>query len=355
MKEDLLAWIPAKSTELRPLSSVGARFWTLTSLTLIAGGLTLMGWGGWLFYRYQREVNAPPARILEVISADLSDSSEMELVPAVLDVTDGSNSAAVLPALSGTSFDAVSLAVNASVLTNTETKQSAQLDEVDITAGASVSTISDTIRTINLGKEISSESGLSVKQLPSLADNPLPVIKADTAIQGGVANQNREEGATPIAFSPPTRIKVQDIDLDADVVAVGWKQIFQDGVTTNVWEVADYAAGWHKNSQLPGQGGNIVLSGHNNINGEVFRYLGDLEVGSLVTLYVDDQPYEYAVADKFIVKDKGQPDAVRRENARWIGDFADERLTLVTCWPYTNNTHRLIIIARPVGIGLQTE
>ena len=52
--------------------------------------------------------------------------------------------------------------------------------------------------------------------------------------------------------------------------------------------------------------------------------------------------------DKFIVKDKGEPEAVRRANAKWIGPFNEERLTLVTCWPYNNNTHRLIVIAKPV-------
>jgi sortase A len=113
--------------------------------------------------------------------------------------------------------------------------------------------------------------------------------------------------------------------------------------------VADFAAGWHKNSALPGQQGNVVFSGHHNIKGEVFRYLVNLEPGDVITLYVGDQPYQYAVADKFIIKDKGEPEAVRRENAKWIGPFNDQRLTLVTCWPYNNNTHRLIVIGDPVG------
>jgi sortase A len=74
-----------------------------------------------------------------------------------------------------------------------------------------------------------------------------------------------------------------------------------------------------------------------------------LEPGDVITLYTDEtQAYEYIVEDKFIVKDKGEPEAVRRENAKWIGPFNEERLTLVTCWPYTSNTHRLIVIAKPV-------
>jgi len=140
----------------------------------------------------------------------------------------------------------------------------------------------------------------------------------------------------------------ESIDMDVPVVEVGWQEVVHNGQTVNIWNVADYAAGWHKNSMLPGQGGNIVLSGHHNIKGEVFRYIVELEPGAIISLYMDGQRYDYAVADKFIVKDKGEPDEVRRANARWIGPFNEERVTLVTCWPYTNNTHRVIVIAKPV-------
>jgi len=139
------------------------------------------------------------------------------------------------------------------------------------------------------------------------------------------------------------------INLDAEVVPVGWKQITKGGKTITVWEVAEYAAGWHQNSSLPGNGGNVVLSGHHNIKGEVFRYLVDLKPGDTVTLYADGRPYTYTVESRFVVRDKGEPEEKRRENARWIGPFPDERVTLVTCWPYTNNTHRVIVVAKPSG------
>jgi sortase A len=184
----------------------------------------------------------------------------------------------------------------------------------------------------------------SEEEVLSLADNPLPV---EEEMLTPVAEVNPQPLVTP-ATSPPTRIVAESIGLDAAVVGVGWTPVTENGVTTNVWIVADYAAGWHQNSALPGQGGNVVLSGHHNIKGEVFRYTIDMNIGDIITLYVGDQPYHYAVVDKFIVKDKGQPEAVRRENARWIGPFNEERLTLVTCWPYTNNTHRAMVIAKPV-------
>jgi sortase A len=51
---------------------------------------------------------------------------------------------------------------------------------------------------------------------------------------------------------------------------------------------------------------------------------------------------------KTIVKEKGESVEVRRKNAQWIAPTNDERLTLVTCWPYTNNTHRVIVVAKPL-------
>ena len=149
--------------------------------------------------------------------------------------------------------------------------------------------------------------------------------------------------------SPPTRIVAPAIGLDAEIVPVGWKLVTQKGKRVSVWEVADFAAGWHQNSASPGEGGNVVISGHHNIKGEVFRYLVDLNPGDVITLYADGQPLDYSVESRFMVRDKGVPEEQRRENARWIGSFLDERLTLVTCWPYTNNTHRVIVIARPVS------
>jgi sortase A len=88
---------------------------------------------------------------------------------------------------------------------------------------------------------------------------------------------------------------------------------------------------------------------HYNIKGEVFRYLVDLEPGNIITLFADGRPYTNTVESRFVAKDKGEPEEVRRENARWIGPFPNEWVTLITCWPYTNNTHRVIVIAKPTG------
>lgn len=135
--------------------------------------------------------------------------------------------------------------------------------------------------------------------------------------------------------------------MDAKVVEVGLKKVEEKGKSVFVWETADYAAGFHLGSAYPGNVGNTVLSGHHNIKGEVFRYLVSLEPGDEVYLYVGEVEYPYVVVEKFLVPEKYVSLEQRRENAKWIGYFPDERLTLVTCWPYISNTHRVIVIAKP--------
>jgi sortase A len=152
----------------------------------------------------------------------------------------------------------------------------------------------------------------------------------------------------PPAHSAPTRIVIPGIKLDAKVVEVGWKLVTRNGTTTTEWEVADYAAGFHRFSAYPGNPGNTVLSGHHNIKGEVFRYLVDLEPGDEIALYAEGRKYVYQVIDKLVVREAGASLEQRRKNAQWIAPTQDERLTLVTCWPYSSNTHRVIVIARPI-------
>jgi sortase A len=151
----------------------------------------------------------------------------------------------------------------------------------------------------------------------------------------------------PPAASGPTRVVIESVGIDTPVVPVGWSIVEQNGRQFSVWDVADFAAGWHNTSAAPGQVGNTVLSGHHNIKGEVFRYLVDVQEGAAIDIYVGDTVYGYYVEQKLIVKEKGEPLDVRRQNAAWIAPTNDVRLTLVTCWPYTNNTHRVIVVARP--------
>ncbi|MEA3345733.1 MAG: sortase [Chloroflexota bacterium] len=155
----------------------------------------------------------------------------------------------------------------------------------------------------------------------------------------------------PPADLPPDRIVASAIGLDAPVVEVGWHLIDRNGQMVSEWDTAEGAAGFHRGSSYPGRVGNTVLSGHHNIKGEVFRHLIELRPGDLVSLYVGKQEYRYTVQQVLLIPEENVSPEQRRRNARWIGHFPDERLTLVTCWPYTDNTHRVIVIAYPPGEG----
>jgi len=178
---------------------------------------------------------------------------------------------------------------------------------------------------------------------PTFTPTPLPPTATPTLTPTPTPTPAR-----PPANSPPTRIVIPKIDLDSKVVGVGWTVEKRDGQLVSVWNVADYAAGFHRGSAYPGHIGNTVISGHHNIKGEVFRYIVDLEPGDEVILYVGEMPYRYAVEEKLVLPDKYVSAEQKRENGKWIRYFPDERLTLVTCWPYTDNTHRVIVIAKPL-------
>jgi LPXTG-site transpeptidase (sortase) family protein len=155
----------------------------------------------------------------------------------------------------------------------------------------------------------------------------------------------------------PDRILIDAIGLDAPVVPVGQQPLTLGGQLYSQWKVPDErAAGWHQSSAPLGQIGNTVLNGHHNIYGEVFHYLVLLKPGDVVTLESQGKRRYYIVAQTMTLAEEGQPVEVRQANARWILPTDDERVTLITCWPYNANTHRLVVIALPlVELGDRVE
>jgi len=146
----------------------------------------------------------------------------------------------------------------------------------------------------------------------------------------------------------PVRIRISKIGLDVPIVEVGAREVEQDGRWIIAWETADSAAGHLAGTAKPGAPGNVVLSGHNNIRGQVFRHLDRLIPGDEVELVGENgERFRYVVREAVIVPEVGEPDAVRDENARYLLPTQDERLTLISCWPYWTNTHRVIVVAWP--------
>lgn len=144
----------------------------------------------------------------------------------------------------------------------------------------------------------------------------------------------------------PERLLIPSINLDTSVVELGWSQNQDDdGRIFSEWDVADNAAGWHINSSLLGEGGNVVLSGHNNIYGAIFRELDQLKEGDEALLWADGQTFRYYIDKVLIVPEKYATLEQRLANAAWIDHFDDDRLTLVSCWPRDDNSHRIVVVA----------
>jgi sortase A len=169
-----------------------------------------------------------------------------------------------------------------------------------------------------------------------------PIVEQNTPFVGSTTDP------PGVIDSRPQRIIIPALDIDAPVVAAGL-QTHQEGQRAyQQWSVPNaYAAGWHENSAQIGQAGNIVLNGHNNIHGAIFGELRSLAVGEQIVLVGAGTVAVYRVAHHELLREEGRPLRERLQNASWIAPTADQRLTLVTCWPNTTNSHRLIIVALP--------
>ncbi len=121
------------------------------------------------------------------------------------------------------------------------------------------------------------------------------------------------------------RIQIPALQIDAPIVqGDGWEQL-KKGV------------GQHLGSSNPGENGNLVLSAHNDIFGEIFRDLDRMVPGDLVIVYTNQRSYTYIVVDTKIVK----PTAVEV-----MAPTSQPTVTLISCYPYLKDTERIVVISR---------
>jgi sortase A len=180
---------------------------------------------------------------------------------------------------------------------------------------------------------------------------PVPVLEPlapTVAPQSTVAPQPTTAVSQPTAvpapppLPPSSRVVIPRIGLDTKVVDVG---VLPNGEM----ETAAYAVGRLNVSADAGDDGNVVLAGHNDVLGEVFRRLPELQVGDEFQLFRGAAPFRYRVEGKTIVREEGASEAQRRENARWMEPADEPVATLISCYPYRVDTHRVIVRARLVA------
>ncbi|HUP28453.1 MAG TPA: sortase [Chloroflexia bacterium] len=169
----------------------------------------------------------------------------------------------------------------------------------------------------------------------------------------GIANKPPAQ----VDSSPPVRLFLPSVNIDTKVVPVGWDMIPAPGGQgmKAEWQVADFAVGHHQGSANPGQPGNVVLSGHVDYKGQVFKDLNKSKKGDEVIVYTEKGQYLYVITDMVIVKEVGVPEEQKRRNAAYMNPTADPTLTMITCWPYGIDDHRLIVIAKPYQSTVSTQ
>ncbi len=100
-----------------------------------------------------------------------------------------------------------------------------------------------------------------------------------------------------------------------------------------------HAAAHMKETAAIGQVGNAAIAAHRSRTaGRLFNRLNEVEVGDTISVQTKEQDYQYVVYDISIV----EPTDVSVLN----GHNDDKILTLITCDPLVNPTHRLIIHAK---------
>lgn len=197
---------------------------------------------------------------------------------------------------------------------------------------------------VNMMRDLNNEVATALEQ-PTLTPTPLIV---SVVLPSGHTPPTSPDGAKPneaeipqhlqplvqsLANIPlPTpgpeqanRIQIPAIGIDAPIVqGDGWEQL-KKGV------------GQHIGSANPGEKGNVVLSAHNDIFGEIFRELDRLKPGDEITVYTNQRAYTYVVSESQVV----EPTEVSL-----MENTSQPTLTLISCYPYLVDDQRIAITSR---------
>jgi LPXTG-site transpeptidase (sortase) family protein len=194
---------------------------------------------------------------------------------------------------------------------------------------------------------VSSSSALpspQIRFLPTASPQPLLSTPTPFTVISPVPTSRARLARDLYGQRLVTWVEVARIHVYAPVIPVGWSAGEED---QTAWDSPGAQVGWALGSALPGDGsGNVILYGHNNIDSSVFRNLGDLQSGDIVRLITAQRAYSYQVVEIHILP-AGKPEDQRAIAADYLKTTRVPRLTLLSCWPPTNNTHRVIVVAYP--------
>jgi sortase A len=190
---------------------------------------------------------------------------------------------------------------------------------------------------------------LRIDSTPAFGLPPATALPTQTLTPMPTSTLTSTPSPTPTPMPQPARrLSIPAIGLNTSIKESNPVQR-RDG--TYVWDPPNYAAGHYNSSGNPGGGRNIVFQGHNNIAGEVFRDLDKLSPGDEIILLTDAGEFHYQVQETTIIPYKGNESVAIPQIQALTGPQPSERVTLISCWPYTTYSNRILVIAVPMFGG----
>ncbi|EHK2348837.1 class D sortase (plasmid) [Clostridium perfringens] len=88
-------------------------------------------------------------------------------------------------------------------------------------------------------------------------------------------------------------------------------------------ENLDYVVAKYRSSANFGQVGNVILAGHNNMKGSIFKNLYKVKIGDVIEIKTDNNIYKYKLTERVIVNPS--------DSSLLNQDISEKEITLITC------------------------
>jgi sortase A len=118
------------------------------------------------------------------------------------------------------------------------------------------------------------------------------------------------------------RIQIPAIGVDAPIVQGDGPEQLKKGVAQRI------------GTANPGKDGNLVLSAHNDVYGEIFRDLDKLQPGDEIVVFTSQRAYSYVVTGWEVVEPT---------DGHVMDPTSEPTVTLISCYPYLVDTQRIIV------------
>lgn len=171
----------------------------------------------------------------------------------------------------------------------------------------------------------------------TFTDEDQPMVNFEELLASEIPRHLLTEEVYAKMMSPPRIETISKSDETALSVSIPRLGLDETIIQGSDWESLKAGVGQVLNGTNPGDvTGTVSLSAHNDIYGELFRHLDQLQVGDEFTIRTARREYTYRVretqivnpSDVWVLQNTGLPTAI-----------------LISCYPYRVNNKRIIVFA----------